>query len=104
MEFKKFILVCTYVPNCGEGLKRLSYRINEWDNDFGIYLKQLEEEKGKPVVLTGDLNVAHNEIDVYDPKGKDETPGYSPQERKSFNDLLEKGFVDTYRLLYPLRI
>ena len=78
MEFKKFILVATYVPNAGEGLKRLNYRVNEWDADFHAYLKKLEEDKGKPVVLTGDLNVAHNEMDVYDTKGKEKVPGYTP--------------------------
>lgn len=78
MEFKKFILVATYVPNAGEGLVRLDYRVNEWDADFHAYLKQLEEDRGKPVVLSGDLNVAHNEIDLYDTKDKHKVPGYTP--------------------------
>ena len=69
-----------YVPNAGEGLKRLDYRINNWDKDFQAYLLSLP----KPVILTGDLNVAHNEIDIYDPKGKDKVPGYTPEERSSF--------------------
>lgn len=102
MEFKHFILVAAYVPNAGEGLKRLNYRVEQWDADFHAYLKQLEIERGKPVVLAGDLNVAHTEIDVYDPKGKDKVPGYTPQERQSFHDFLEqKGFCDTFRFLYP---
>lgn len=78
MEFKKFILVVTYVPNSGAALERLNYRTNEWDADFSAYLKRVEQEKGKPVLLAGDLNVAHNEIDIYDPKGKEKIPGYTP--------------------------
>jgi exodeoxyribonuclease III len=78
MEFNNFILVATYVPNAGEGCKRLDYRIKEWDADFHQYLRDLEQTKNKPVILTGDLNVAHTEIDIYDPTGKDKTPGYTP--------------------------
>lgn len=81
MEFKNFVLVVAYVPNAGEGLKRLQYRIDKWDTDFHSYLKQLETERAKPVILAGDLNVAHNEIDVYDTKGKEKVPGYTPEER-----------------------
>ena len=66
MEFNKFILVATYVPNAGEGLKRLDYRVGSWDADFHAYLKRIEAESGKPVVLAGDLNVAHQEIDIFD--------------------------------------
>jgi exonuclease III len=76
MEFEDFFLVSTYVPNAGEGLKRLDYRINSWDHDFHNYLKDLE--KKKPVILAGDLNVAHHEIDLYDTKGKEKVPGYTP--------------------------
>jgi len=60
--------------------------------------------KGKPLILAGDLNVAHNEKDVYDTKGKDKVPGYTPQERASFTNLLARGYIDTYRHLYPNRI
>ena len=98
------MLVATYVPNAGEGLKRLNYRITEWDADFHDYLKKLESDKGKPVILAGDLNVAHHEIDIYDPKGKEKLPGYTPQERQSFTQLLERGFTDTYRYLYPEKV
>lgn len=70
--------MATYVPNSGDNLKRLDYRIGEWDADFHAYLKRLEVEKGKPVLLTGDLNVAHHEIDIYDTKGKEKVPGFSP--------------------------
>jgi exodeoxyribonuclease III len=77
-EFKEFILVATYIPNSGDGLKRLKYRVNEWDQDFQKYLTKLKEDKKKPLILTGDLNVAHHDIDVYDPKGKDKVAGFTP--------------------------
>ena len=104
MEFNNFVLVAAYVPNSGDGLKRLYYRINSWDAQFHDYLKELEQSKGKPLILAGDLNVAHNEKDVYDTKGKEKVPGYTPQERASFTNLLSRGYVDTYRHLYPDRI
>jgi exodeoxyribonuclease III len=100
MVFKKFILVCAYVPNAGDKLKRLDYRIDKWDKSFATYLKNLEKT-GKPVVLAGDLNVAHKPIDIYDTKGKHKIPGYTPQERENFTKLLAKGFTDTFRKLYP---
>ena len=75
-EFNSFYLVCVYVPNSGEGLKRLDYRIKEWDKDFTKYLKALE--KRKLVVLAGDLNVAHFEIDIYDPNGMHKICSYTP--------------------------
>ena len=70
-EFEDFVLVAVYVPNAGEGLKRHSYRIDEWNVDFHAYLKKLEEFTGKPVILTGDLNVAHQPLDIYSEAGKD---------------------------------
>lgn len=100
-EFKEFILVATYVPNSGEGLRRLKYRVGEWDKDFQEYLTKLRKEKGKPLILTGDLNVAHLDIDIFDTKGKEKIACFTPEERKSFGDFLEKGFVDTFRYLYP---
>jgi exodeoxyribonuclease III len=101
MEFDKFFVVAVYVPNAGEGLKRLTYRIDEWDKDFQAHLLSL----GKPVILAGDLNVAHNEIDIYDTKGKEKVPGYTPQERQSFSNFLEKsGWIDTFRHFYPLKV
>lgn len=101
LEFEDFFIVAVYVPNAGEGLKRLDYRINKWDKDFQNYLLSLS----KPVILTGDLNVAHNEIDVYDPKGKDKVPGYTPEERSSFGQFLARStWIDTYRFFYPHRI
>ena len=77
-EFKEFILVSTYVPNSGDGLKRLKYRVNEWDQDFQKYLTKLRDDKKKPLILSGDLNVAHLEIDVHDPKGKDKVACFTP--------------------------
>ena len=104
MEFEKFIVVAVYTPNAGEGLKRLQYRTEEWDLDFFAHLKKLEG-KEKAVICTGDLNVAHQEIDIYDPKGKEKTPGYTPEERKSFDDFLnEASFVDTFRFLNPEKV
>lgn len=100
MEFETFYVVATYVPNAGEGLKRLSYRIKEWDVDLFNYLQSLEKT-GKHVIWAGDHNVAHNEIDIYDAKGKDKVPGYTPEERFSFGQFLARGFVDTFRDLYP---
>ena len=104
LEFERFVLVAVYVPNAGEGLKRLNYRIESWDADFHDYLKKLENDKNKPVILAGDLNVAHHEIDIYDPKGKEKVPGYTPEERYSFTQLLDRGFTDTYRYLYPEKV
>ena len=102
LEFESFFLVSVYTPNAGEGLKRLSFRTEEWDKAFFTHLKKLEKESKKAVICTGDLNVAHKEIDIYDPKGKDKTPGYTPQERSSFDDFLgEQKFVDTFRHLNP---
>ena len=93
------------MPNAGEGLKRLQYRIEEWDADFHEYLRSLESHYQKPVIVTGDLNVAHQEIDIYSPVGKDKTAGFTPQERHSISQLLSPsgGFRDTFRDLYPTK-
>lgn len=77
-EFDKFILVAVYVPNAGvRGLDRLDYRVKEWDLDFQQYLKNLETSKGKPVILCGDLNVAHHPIDIYKTKGMEKAAGFT---------------------------
>jgi len=89
------------VPNSGDGLSRLKYRVDEWDRDFQAYLHKLRNDKHKPVIITGDLNVAHQEIDVFDPKGKEKIAGYTPQERESFDKFLKEGFVDTFRHFHP---
>ncbi|KAI7726253.1 hypothetical protein M8C21_008597 [Ambrosia artemisiifolia] len=99
-EFDSFYLISGYVPNAGDGLKRLSYRITEWDPSLSSYIKELE--KSKPVILTGDLNCAHEEIDIYNPAGNKRSAGFTIEERTSFEDnFLKKGFVDTFRKQHP---
>lgn len=99
-EFDSFYLISGYVPNSGDGLRRLSYRITEWDPSLSNYVKELE--KSKPVVLTGDLNCAHEEIDIYNPAGNKRSAGFTIEERKSFEEnFLNKGFVDTFRKHHP---
>jgi exodeoxyribonuclease III len=87
------------VPNAGEGLKRLDYRVKEWDKAFFDYLYKLKEKKN--IILCGDLNVAHKEIDIFDPKSKKKSAGFTNEERESFTKLLEHGYVDTFRHFYP---
>ncbi len=94
-EYSGFHLVNVYVPNSQRTLDRLPYRTKEWDPDFRKYLKKLE--KKKPVVFCGDLNVAHSEIDLANPKGNVKNHGFTPEERSGFDALLEAGFVDTFR-------
>lgn len=98
LEFDDFYLVNCYVPNAQPELKRLDYRMNYEDN-LRKYLKKLD--KKKPVVYCGDLNVAHEEIDLKNPKTNVGNPGFSDEEREKMTDLLDSGFVDVYRNLYP---
>ena len=98
LEFADFYLVCCYTPNSQDGLKRLDYRMR-WEDDFRAYLKKLEQSK--PVVLCGDLNVAHEEIDIKNPKSNRMNAGFTDQERAKMTELLESGFVDTFRALHP---
>lgn len=98
LEFKEFYLVTAYTPNAQRGLARLDYRM-EWEDDFRTYL--LELDKKKPVILCGDLNVAHNEIDLKNAKPNVGNAGFSNEERGKMTELLENGFVDSYRHLYP---
>ncbi|BBH07265.1 apurinic endonuclease-redox protein [Prunus dulcis] len=99
-EFDSFYLITGYVPNSGDGLRRLSYRINEWDPSLSNYMKELE--KSKPVILTGDLNCAHQEIDIYNPAGNKRSAGFTDEERQSFgSNFLSRGFVDTFRRQHP---
>ena len=98
LEFERFYLVTVYTPNSQEELKRLGYRM-EWEDDFRIYLKKLEENK--PVILCGDLNVAHKEIDLKNPKTNRKNAGFTDQEREKMTNLLESGFTDTFRYFYP---
>lgn len=98
LDMGDFWLVCCYTPNAQDGLKRLDFRM-AWEDAFRAYLKSLEESK--PVVLCGDLNVAHNEIDLKNPKTNRMNAGFSDEERGKMTELLASGFVDTFRHLYP---
>ena len=97
-EFADFFLVNAYVPNSQRELTRLAYR-QEWDRDFRRYLKKLEQRK--PVICCGDLNVAHAEIDLANPKGNVHNHGFTPEERAGFSALVKAGFVDTFREFEP---
>ena len=98
LEMEDFFLVTAYTPNSQDGLKRLDYRMS-WENDFRNYLLQLDQKK--PVILCGDLNVAHKEIDLKNPKNNRMNPGFTDQEREQFTTLLDAGFTDSYRHFYP---
>ena len=98
LEFEGFYLVCVYTPNAQEGLRRIEYRMS-WEDSFREYL--LELDKKKPVVICGDLNVAHKEIDLKNPKTNRGNPGFSDEERGKFTQLLDAGFTDSFRHLYP---
>ena len=99
-EFEDFYLVCCYTPNSQNELRRLDYRMR-WEDDFRAYLKKLDEKK--PVVLCGDLNVAHEEIDLKNPRTNHFNAGFTDQERGKFSELLGAGFIDTFRYFYPDR-
>ncbi len=98
LEFDSFFLVTCYTPNAQEGLKRLAHRM-AWEDAFRDYLCALDAMK--PVVVCGDLNVAHREIDLKNPKSNRGNPGFSDEERAKFSELLAAGFTDSFRLLYP---
>lgn len=98
LEFDNFYFVNAYVPNAQEGLKRIDYRV-EFESHMRNYLSTLD--KIKPVIYCGDLNVAHNPIDIKNAKANEGQAGYSVEERTAFNNLLNTGFIDTYRFLYP---
>jgi len=98
LEFEDYFLVNVYTPNSKRELERLDYRMR-WEDDFRIYLKQLEEKK--PVIVCGDMNVAHNDIDLKNPKTNRNNAGFTSQERGKFSELIEQGFVDTFRSIYP---
>ena len=99
LEYEKFYLIACYTPNAGENLKRLDFRIDEWDKKFFEYINELKNKKD--IILCGDLNVANNEIDIFEPKGHEKSPGFTIQERDSFKQFLNEGFVDTFREKYP---
>ena len=96
MELKNYYLVTVYTPNSKRDLSRLDYRANEWDIDFLKYLKELE--KDKPVVFCGDLNVAHKEIDLKNPKTNKKNAGFTNEERAGFENYMHSGFIDTFRM------
>ena len=98
LEFDDFYFITVYTPNSQNELARLSYRM-KWEKDFLAYLKKLEEKK--PVIFCGDLNVAHKEIDLKNPKTNRKNAGFTDEEREKFSVLLENGFIDTYRHFYP---
>lgn len=98
LEFVDFYLVNVYTPNSQDELKRLSYRM-QWEDAFLAYLKKLEEKK--PVIFCGDLNVAHQEIDLKNPKTNRKNAGFTDEERGKFTQLTEAGFIDTFRYFYP---
>lgn len=98
LEFEDFFMVTVYTPNSQSALARLEYRM-EWENDFKNYLLELSKSKG--VVVCGDLNVAHKEIDLKNPKSNRKNAGFTDEERNKFSELLQSGFIDTYRYFYP---
>ena len=98
LEYEDFYFVCAYVPNSKDGLKRLDYRMH-WEDDLRAHLERLDQKK--PVIYTGDLNVAHNEIDLKNPDENHFSAGFSDQEREKFTRLLASGFADSFRELYP---
>ena len=100
-EFKKFYLVNSYFPNSKRGLLRLKYR-EKWDKEFLKYLKKLE--KKKPVIFCGDLNVAHEEIDIKNSSSNHKSAGFTDEERNDFTEILNSGFIDTFRFLHPKKI
>jgi len=98
LEYEDFYLVCVYTPNAQDGLKRIDYRM-AWDDAFRDHVSALDAKK--PVIICGDMNVAHNEIDLKNPGPNRGNAGFSDEERGKFTELLEAGFTDTFRALYP---
>ncbi len=101
LEYEEFYLLCVYTPNAQRELARLDYRM-KWEDALRDYIKRLDERK--PVIYCGDLNVAHEEIDLKNPKTNRQSAGFSDEERAKFSELLGEGFTDTFRALYPERV
>ncbi|MBR6271913.1 MAG: exodeoxyribonuclease III [Lachnospiraceae bacterium] len=101
LEFPDYYFLTCYTPNSQDELRRLSYRM-EWEDAFLAYLKKLEQKK--PVIFCGDLNVAHNDIDLKNPKTNHQNAGFTDEERGKFSSLLDAGFIDTFRFFYPEEI
>ena len=98
LEFNSYFLVTVYTPNSQNGLKRLDYRINGWEKSFRQYIADLD--KKKPTMVCGDLNVAHKEIDLANPKTNTKNPGFTPEERDSFQKFLDLGLDDSFRIFH----
>ena len=98
LEFENYYFITVYVPNSRDGLVRLDYRM-EWEDAFREYICRLDEKK--PVIFCGDLNVAHKEIDLKNPKTNRKNPGFTDEERAKFSGMLESGFIDSFRFFYP---
>lgn len=101
LEMEDFYLVTVYTPNSQDGLRRLEYRM-KWEDDFQAYLHKLDEKK--PVIACGDMNVAHQEIDLKNPKTNRKNAGFTDEEREKMTQLLSNGFIDTFRTLYPEQV
>lgn len=101
LEMADFFLVCVYTPNSQDQLRRLSYRM-QWEEDFQSYLHRLDSQK--PVIVCGDLNVAHEEIDIKNPKTNRHSAGFTDEEREKMTTLLKSGFTDSFRSLYPTQV
>ena len=101
LEMEDFYLVTVYTPNSQDGLRRLDYRM-KWEDDFQAYLHKLDEKK--PVIVCGDMNVAHQEIDLKNPKTNRKNAGFTDEEREKMTQLLGNGFIDTFRTLYPEQV
>ncbi|GAA6530321.1 MAG: exodeoxyribonuclease III [Prevotella sp.] len=101
LEYDQFYLVTVYTPNSQQELRRLDYRM-EWENDFLQYLKELDAKK--PVIICGDMNVAHEEIDIKNPKTNHKNAGFTDEEREKMTVLLSNGFIDTFRYKYPEQV
>ena len=101
LEMDDFYLITVYTPNSQDGLRRLDYRM-KWEDDFQAYLHKLDEKK--PVIVCGDMNVAHQEIDLKNPKTNHKNAGFTDEEREKMTQLLNNGFIDTFRTLYPEQV
>ena len=101
LEMEQFYLVTVYVPNSQDGLKRLDYRM-QWEDDFRAYIQKLDSKK--PVIFCGDLNVAHEEIDLKNPKSNRKNAGFTDEEREKFSTMLGCGYIDTFRHIYPEQV
>lgn len=101
LEYDKFYIVTVYTPNSQDGLRRLEYRM-KWEEDFQAFLHKLDENK--PVIVCGDMNVAHQEIDIKNPKTNHKNAGFTDEEREKMTILLNNGFIDSFRTLYPEQV